>query len=319
MAVSVIIPVYNAEKTLMNAVNSVLAQTYTDFELILVNDGSKDNTLEIMNSIKDERVKCFTIPNGGPSHARNYGMTKAVNERICFLDCDDTYYPSYLAELNAHEEDLVICKIHYEGEKSVRGYSEDFSLNSVQYPEKMEEMIIKGILSSPVTKLYRKDIIDREHLHFDESMKMGEDLNFNLKYLKYTKNLYYVAEELYLYNMNETGTVHRAYIPNVIAMRRINIDLLDAYFKKHHISNIVVNQLKVKLIYICVMQEIEKGTSNKDMWSMIDIPYFHEIDTVVGKQYQVMLKTYKTGNIHLIVALGKVLRKVRRAASSASV
>jgi len=87
--ISVIIPAYNAEKTIRETIESVCKQTFSDFELIIINDGSKDKTLEIAQSIKDKRIKVFCYENRGLSTARNRGISKANGEYIAFLDADD--------------------------------------------------------------------------------------------------------------------------------------------------------------------------------------------------------------------------------------
>jgi glycosyltransferase involved in cell wall biosynthesis len=89
--ISVIIPAYNAEKTILETINSVLTQTFTDIELIIINDGSTDNTLQIINEIKDSRIRTYSYPNGGLSMARNRGISHAVGEYLSFIDADDLW------------------------------------------------------------------------------------------------------------------------------------------------------------------------------------------------------------------------------------
>ena len=94
--ISVIIPLYNKEKSITDTVNSVLNQTFKDFELIIVNDGSKDNSLSVVNQFTDKRVKIIDKPNGGVSTARNAGMKRAEGEYIALLDSDDEWLPHKL-------------------------------------------------------------------------------------------------------------------------------------------------------------------------------------------------------------------------------
>ena len=100
--ISVIIPAYNAENTIKETINSVLNQTFTDFELIVINDGSQDSTLEIVSSISDHRVRVFSYPNAGVSAARNRGISEARGKYISFIDADDLWTPDKLeAQLTA--------------------------------------------------------------------------------------------------------------------------------------------------------------------------------------------------------------------------
>ena len=97
---SVIIPIYNKEKDVETTIKSVLNQTYIDYEIILVDDGSTDNSLNIVNAIEDDRIQIFTKQNEGVSKTRNYGITKAKAEYIAFLDADDYWYPNHLEILH---------------------------------------------------------------------------------------------------------------------------------------------------------------------------------------------------------------------------
>ena len=103
--ISVIIPVYNGQKTIKETIESVLYQTFADFELIVVNDGSQDATIELVNSINDSRIKVFSYPNAGVSASRNRGLDKAQGEFISFLDADDLWTLDKLeAQLKALQE-----------------------------------------------------------------------------------------------------------------------------------------------------------------------------------------------------------------------
>ncbi|MGB3510839.1 MAG: glycosyltransferase [Microcoleaceae cyanobacterium] len=103
--ISVIIPAYNSEKTIRETVESVLKQTFTDFELIVVNDGSTDSTLDILSTIEDPRLKIFSYPNAGSNPTRNRGFSHASGEYIAFLDADDLWTPDKLeAQLKALQE-----------------------------------------------------------------------------------------------------------------------------------------------------------------------------------------------------------------------
>ncbi|MCF3623160.1 glycosyltransferase family 2 protein, partial [Planktothrix agardhii] len=103
--ISVIIPVYNGEKTIQKTIESVLQQTWQDFELIVINDGSQDATLEILSSIQDPRLRILSYSNAGLASSRNRGITEATGEYISFLDADDLWTPDKLeAQFQALEE-----------------------------------------------------------------------------------------------------------------------------------------------------------------------------------------------------------------------
>lgn len=100
MMFSVIIPLYNKEKFIFETLSSVSNQTFSDYEVIIVNDSSTDNSLNIAKSFeeKDKRFKVYTVPNGGVSKARNFGISKAIGDYVCFLDADDIWKNNYLEE-----------------------------------------------------------------------------------------------------------------------------------------------------------------------------------------------------------------------------
>jgi glycosyltransferase involved in cell wall biosynthesis len=100
--ISVIIPAYNAERTIARTLNSVLAQTYSNFELIVIDDGSDDHTLDITKSISDHRLKVFSYPHQGHSTARNHGLSHSIGEYVALIDADDLWTPDKLeAQLHA--------------------------------------------------------------------------------------------------------------------------------------------------------------------------------------------------------------------------
>ncbi|WP_008317316.1 glycosyltransferase family 2 protein [Leptolyngbya sp. PCC 6406] len=109
--ISVIIPTFNAEKTIVETVHSVLSQTFSDFEILVINDGSTDGTLEVLSHIQDPRLAVFTFPNGGVAVSRNRGIQKSSGRFLTFLDSDDLWTPEKLTEqwatLNNHPEAAV--------------------------------------------------------------------------------------------------------------------------------------------------------------------------------------------------------------------
>lgn len=113
MKISVVVPVYNAEKYLKKCVESVIAQTYTDWEMILVDDGSKDASADIVDEYagKDTRIRAIHQKNAGPGMARNAGIRNALGEYIVFLDSDDMVTPDYFEKLSRETADVVFIDI----------------------------------------------------------------------------------------------------------------------------------------------------------------------------------------------------------------
>lgn len=182
--ITVIVPVYNAEKTLRQCIDSILSQRFKDFELLLVDDGSKDQSPIICDEYAkaDARVKVFRQENGGVSSARNLGLDHAKGEWITFIDSDDYITGGYLDGVVGREADLL-----------VKGYK-SFTPNGIEKTRTVEELgTIKGfsnflnhfltdsIIRCPWAKFYKRKIID--NIRFLHDMMIGEDACFVFLYL----------------------------------------------------------------------------------------------------------------------------------------
>lgn len=184
--ISVIVPVYNAEKYLRRCIDSVLAQTYTDFELLLIDDGSKDKSGEICDEYaqKDTRVRVFHQENGGVSSARNLGLDNAKGEWVTFVDSDDEIEPEHLQAyemgLDAH---LVVgnAVVKVEGKKDhilssgiPVGYHKEFK-------PLLSHSLTKLIFQAPWGKLFNRKCL--ANLRYDTKLITGEDNHFIFRYL----------------------------------------------------------------------------------------------------------------------------------------
>jgi glycosyltransferase involved in cell wall biosynthesis len=180
--ISVIIPAYNCEKSIKETINSVLQQTFTDFELIVINDGSQDSTLDVINSIQDTRMKVFSFENAGGNISRNRGLNLAVGNYISFLDADDIWTPdkleSQLEALQKNPEAHVAYSwtdyIDEEGNFLVSGRR--VSVNGDVY----EKLLINNFLENGSNPLIRKEALV-ELDGFDESLKAAQDWDMWLR------------------------------------------------------------------------------------------------------------------------------------------
>ena len=175
--ISVIIPVYNCEKYIDSILESLWNQTYQDFEVICVNDGSTDGTLHQLQRQKQnhEKLKIVTTPNSGPSSARNTGMDNACGEYICFIDSDDQIENCYLMDLyetaQRYRTDISICHIERIYEKKPSLIERRF--HHIQNPVfegacsiEQNKSLLVHLLNAPFAKLIRRDFIERHHLRF---------------------------------------------------------------------------------------------------------------------------------------------------------
>ena len=204
--ISIIIPVYNAEHTLQRCVDSVLAQTYTDFELILVDDGSNDSTAVLYNMFKDNRIRVYRKVNGGVSSARNMGLDKAKGDYVCFIDADDYVECDYLAKLyRGVGKDLVISGFCYGNVPECSSFR--FDLMDREFVGlKMSELINADQLCYPWGRLFKRSVIETFHIRFDESMRFAEDNVFNWEYLCHAESLYVdTTHKVYYKSSDEKG------------------------------------------------------------------------------------------------------------------
>lgn len=207
--ISIIVPIYKAEKYIHRCVDSILAQSHTDFELLLIDDGSPDNCGAICDTYvaKDNRVRVFHKENGGVSSARNLGIEKSKGEWITFIDADDYVHPDFLSSLYAkHDADLII------GSFQLVGFDE--SWDGILPNEKYGRDVLKSKLEksefvpnhrAPWAKLYRRDTIVDNHILYDTRITLSEDWLFTLHYFQYVQSIRTIDAPYYYY---ERGNVN---------------------------------------------------------------------------------------------------------------
>ncbi|MEM6752982.1 MAG: glycosyltransferase [Cyanobacteria bacterium P01_C01_bin.38] len=180
--ISVVVPAYNSQNTISETITSVLQQTFSDFELIVINDGSTDGTLEILSGVKDARLKVYSYPNGGLPTARNRGILRARGEFISFIDADDLWTPDKLElQLQALQKNpqagvaysWTIC-MGNNGKSFHPGVSESFQGNVYH------NLLIGNFIASGSNVLIRKQAIESVG-YFDESLKSCEDWDYWLR------------------------------------------------------------------------------------------------------------------------------------------
>lgn len=221
--ISIIVPVYKVENYLRRCIDSILAQTFTDFELILVDDGSPDNCPTICDEYanKDFRIVVIHKANGGVSSARNRGLELATGKYILFCDSDDyvskdwcetiysviSRYPNSLIVFNAWRESPQGEDRQYI-DASVQG-TEDVTI--ITYYQSFQ----KDLSGAVWNKVFTRSVIREHGLQFDEHRILGEDVMFHIEYLNYIESIAYIAKPLYHYTINPNGAVRR-YYPDLI-------------------------------------------------------------------------------------------------------
>lgn len=226
--ISIIIPVYNGEKTLKRCLDSILAQTYLDFEAILVNDGSIDKSLEICESYvkKDQRIRLLSQSNKGVSAARNLGIKESKGGYLTFVDCDDWIEPFMLSRMveliESTNVDMVFMNCYYESEdsqyigvlnpsplrkKDISSYPLAILLPeaSIYYDNVKQD---HDILGAAWGKLMRKSLLD-DKLRFNENLSLAEDCLFYLECFMKAKDIYIDGTPVYHYVQNSDSAIHK--------------------------------------------------------------------------------------------------------------
>ena len=187
--ISVIMPVYNAEKTVVSSIQSVMTQSYKNWELIVIDDGSVDRSGIICDKMAshDSRIKVYHLKNGGVSKARNWGLAHAKGDLICFIDSDDILLQDAMKTICGMESsiDLLIFGYTLFPSDIVQTVKCTKSYQSIgQFIEDFDEISQNHLLNCVWNKCFKKSIIDRYHCQFPEDISMGEDLVFVLAYIK---------------------------------------------------------------------------------------------------------------------------------------
>lgn len=216
--VSVIVPIYNGEKYIGRCIESIQRQTYTNLEIILVNDGSKDSSGLICNQYaeRDRRIKVYHVKNQGVSRTRNYGLGKATGTYIQFVDSDDYLSrhatKSLVDTIEKKHVDLVVCryirllkKLHLYGtqiEKTGFYTNKQYLINTLRDPGHHYYGVVWN-------KLFRREIIEKYHIRFYDNANLGEDFIFNLQYLRRIKLVLVMKDHLYYYRCDNENTLSR--------------------------------------------------------------------------------------------------------------
>lgn len=209
--VSIIVPIYNVERYLESCIESILEQSYSKFELLLVDDGSSDRSAEICDTYarKDSRIKVIHNQNHGVSYTRNAGLKVAKGEYIAFCDADDRYKPDYIMKMREaalnNEADIVISNYSV-----LRGVSEKLMCERQSGPIDRNEVYRRIFIDNTIggfvwNKFFRRSLL--KDIRFDENMQICEDTYFSCMALKKANKIYYLEESLYLYRIHMSSTI----------------------------------------------------------------------------------------------------------------
>ena len=256
--VSIIVPVYNRGETVARCLDSILEQTWRQIEVILINDGSTDDTWSVLQRYgeQDERIVLINKPNSGVSDSRNFGIESAHGEYIQFVDSDD-WIPEnateeYVRAIEDSGSDLVIAdyyrirgkQIHQSGDIREGG-----TYTRTRFAEFMMENAGDFYYGVVWNKLFRRRLIEDHRLSFDDKLAWCEDFLFNLEYLRYAKTITVLKKPLYFYVKTKGSLVNTMTTPaNVI---RTKLTLFEYYKDLYQSLDLYEkNRLKIQLFLI---------------------------------------------------------------------
>lgn len=264
---SIIIPMYNSEKFIDRAIQSLLNQTYKNFEIILVNDCSTDQTLLVCEKYMKSNIKLLDLDkNLGVSNARNIGLQNAKGEYVLFLDSDDWLDRNtlYLLNENIKNSDMLVYGVVYNrNDKQVAQPLPTIGKFSVTDLFSMESTLFDvSILHWVTNKVFNLSIIRKNNLLFDQTLKMGEDLDFCMKYLEKIKFITVLDKYLYYYDRTNNKSLTNSNIKSLPERTKINNDNIKSFLERNNIDIDAFNSYK-KEQFKYVESKINNSTFTK--------------------------------------------------------
>lgn len=326
--ISLIVPVYNAAMHLHRCIDSLLEQSFRDFELLLINDGSKDGSREICDdyATKDARVRVFHKANGGVSSARNMGLNNAIGIWIAFVDSDDWVTKDYLKNLFYHTQMGVDLVVSFPTYVYANG-----ALKKPKYPSRLineqnfEDIFVQHSMhqnTSPWCKLFRRELIESANIRFCEDMHIGEDLLFLYSYLLFTANIYISSNNDYMYRydlqssltkrVNPYKSEYAGYvnIKHVVKdlIKKRNINSLDSLQRLGWIIGYYTRNVLNSLYYDVTLKREQRLTILKDLNLE---PYFIYLNITAKKEkFLVSLLKNKLYILYDLVRIAGIRTKI---------
>lgn len=243
--ISIIVPAYNAEKYIHRCIDSILSQTFIDFELLIINDGSTDGTKKICDEYasNDHRIRVFHKKNGGVSSARNHGLDNMHGEWIMFVDADDYIPQDAIERMVKQTKDsdcLCFCfGVLYGNDDSWEEYPFHLSPDTYKFDEIIRATLKYEYITGPYAKLIKRSVLDI--IRFNENLCIGEDLLFNIQIALKVKKIMICDDVVYYYTNNPNSAMHS---DNMFDKYLVLSNCINNYFEENYIANRYSEELK---------------------------------------------------------------------------
>lgn len=320
--ISIIVPAFNVDKYIEQCLNSVINQTYKNLEIIVINDGSTDNTQQIIDSFseKDSRIKIIHKENTGVSDTRNIGLEIAKGDYIGFVDSDDEIkpemYETLLSNIKNNDADIAHCGFELITKTNTKVFNGTNEI-CIQSQKKALTSLLKGDIFEPssCTKLYKKQVL--ENIKFDSKVKFNEDLLFNVEAFKQSHKIVFNDIPLYKYNYNVNSASRNTHIytiqQSVLKVTRIlnekisglNIDKIKNQFYVNKLISIYIALYEANQNQTILGQnvrELLKNSTNKwldfrTLYLKYSLLYFSKIYLLSRLVYEKFLGKNKKWNM----------------------
>lgn len=270
--VSVIIPVYNSQKYLSRCIHSIINQTYTNLEIIIIDDGSSDGSSDLIRilSEEDSRIIVKKIKNSGVSHARNVGLECSTGEYVCFIDSDDWIDKHMIEHMYLLQRkkaaDIVQCSfgIIYEKNSTKKIYKEKECIGKNQV---LLELANGNLANSVCNKIFCRKIINNNF--FNEDLAIGEDFDFMYRCCLNAKKIYIDSHIYYFYFQRENSVMHKSIDEKIFQP----IKILDMQMEDNKKNPKVYKAFRVRKVYLCmdiILKILNSGKYSNQLDSLIN-------------------------------------------------
>lgn len=331
MKYSIIIPVYNAEQTIKRCVESILNQNYGDYEIILVNDGSKDNSSRMCHNYADtyENITAIDKENGGISSARNAGMDIAQGDYLLFVDSDDYVEEDYFVNYEKYDmpNGLLVFTNKWKKNGKTDLIQRDIrdDMNDKSFFERVKYLFDSRTMNTTATKKYSRKFIEENNLRFDLNAQPAEDFIFSMSYLFKCRDVKIFNTSVYINDQTNNDSVSRGKKENLINIYPLVFDrafelIRESSFNENQKNELykIWDRLHVESFGTCVMEEIktEKKSSaqiKKEIGNLCEIFYSkykggYGYSGAVHRVMRICIK-YKLSSV--LYVLGKLWVKMR--------
>ena len=302
---SVIVPVYNVENYLPRCIDSLLAQNYADLEILLIDNGSNDQSGQICENYAAQfsNITAYHIPNKGVGSARNFGLSKAKGEFICFVDADDYLVGNLFSDVESQSDsqlDLLVFSYYNSIEKNLSEIDRSAKIlptegkkDKSDFIALFQELFLTDMMYTVWNKIYRREFLEEHQIVF-ESYELGEDVRFNLSVYQHVNKVFLVKSAYYVYVSGRVDSAMGQYNPNRMNYQLEElgkVDQLMISWNSH--DDQFIDQIKARIL----MSNIQNISKQKMSLSKKR----HYVEVLCRNQEMIALLKKATSPLHPLV------------------